>query len=63
MGGFALVLAGAWLITQVVAGDALARLGVAGELAADEYNVDPKSGVPNQNPHLPLLRDPNGRPY
>lgn len=63
MGGFALVLAGAWLVTQVVAGDALARLGIAGQLGADEYNVDPKSGVPNQNPHLPYLRDPKGRVY
>lgn len=25
------------------------------------YNVDPKTGVPNQDPHKPYLRDPQGR--
>lgn len=27
------------------------------------YNVDPNTGVPNQDPSKPLLRDEQGRPF
>lgn len=32
-------------------------------LPAPKVNVDPKTGVPNQNPNLPPVRDPRGYIY
>lgn len=32
-------------------------------LPAQKLNIDPKTGVPNQDPNLPPLRDPKGRVY
>jgi hypothetical protein len=57
-GGVLLVLAGAVVIAQVGLGNALGRLGIAGD-ADVVRNVAP-NGVPNQNPNLPYLRDENG---
>jgi hypothetical protein len=59
--GLALVIAGIWVVAQVTAGDALQRLGIVASTApAAPANVDPKSGVPNQNPSLPYLYAPGG---
>jgi hypothetical protein len=52
------------VVAQVAVGDALQRLGIleaSGSSAS--ANVDPKTGIPNQDPDKPLLRDPQGRPY
>jgi len=73
-GGILLVIAGAWVVTQVLAGNALQRLLIisGGEPAPDpsidprsgrKWNVDPGTGVPNQDPTKPYLRDEKGRVY
>jgi hypothetical protein len=70
-GGILLVLAGVWIATQVLAGNALQRLVIirGGEPASDPsidprsgqpWNRDPKTGVPNQDPTKPYLRDDEG---
>ena len=63
--GIALVIAGVWVVAQVTVGNALERLGILTPSVdpAANWNVDPKTGVPNQDPSKPLLRDPRGRPY
>lgn len=63
--GILLVLAGFWVGAQVLGGDALQRLGITGDTtaAAPPANVDPDTGVPNQDPSKPFLTDPKGRVY
>jgi hypothetical protein len=62
--GIVLVIAGIWVAAQVLGGDALQRTGViASDQSTANWNVDPNTGVPNQDPNKPLLRDPQGRPY
>lgn len=39
------------------------RAGWKGATGDPNWNVDPKTGVPNQDPTKPLLRDPQGRVY
>jgi hypothetical protein len=60
-GGILLIVAGIWVVAQVTAGHALQRLGILAE--AGQENADPSTGVPNQNPSLPPMVDPQGRPY
>lgn len=65
--GVVIIIAGVWAATQVLAGDALRRLGIlpAGDAAgpAPQYNVDPETRIPNQDPTKPPLTDKEGRPY
>lgn len=62
--GILLILAGIWVGSQVLGGSALKRLGIVpSDGPPKAFNVDPKSGVPNTNPDLPLLKDQTGAPY
>jgi hypothetical protein len=57
-GGLVLVIAGVWVLCQVLGGDALARLGVAGPVEPDRDIGVP---VPDDG-YGPGFRDGNGRP-
>lgn len=66
--GVVIVIVGVWAATQVLAGDALRRLGLlpGGDDAAGpapQYNVDPDTRIPNQDPKKPPLTDKEGRPF
>ena len=60
--GILMVIIGAWVVAQVTMGGGLQRIGILSDTEV-AVNVDPKTGIPNQDPSLPLLRDQNGRPY
>lgn len=57
-GGLLLIIAGVWVGTQVLGGDALKRLGIRTATRPSSANVDPKTGVPNQDPTKPLITTP-----
>lgn len=62
--GVLMLLVGGWIGCQVLGGKALERLGIVkGAGPATVYNVDPDTGVPNQDPDLPLMRDGAGNIY
>ena len=63
--GILLVIAGFWVGAQVLGGDALQRLGIVASSGSSQPapNVDPGTGVPNQDPSKPFLTDPRGRVY
>ncbi len=66
--GVVVIIAGVWVATQVLAGDALQRLGIlpggdGGDAPAPQYNVDPDTRIPNQDPTKPPLTDKDGRPF
>lgn len=63
MNGVLVAVAGVWALCQVFGGNALVRLGVLDPEKDANWNVDPGTGVPNQDPKKPLLRDPQGRVY
>jgi hypothetical protein len=57
-GGILLALAGVWVLTQVLGGDALKRLGVTGKASADEGGALGGITVPS----TPGPHDALGRP-
>ena len=58
-GGVLLVLAGTWVLTQVLKGDALKRLGIIGSTNANDIPdpLDPGAAPTTPGPH-----DAKGRP-
>jgi hypothetical protein len=62
-GGVLLILAGGWIGAQILGGGALKRLGIVTGTPTQTYNVDPDTGVPNQDPSLPMVRDGAGNIY
>jgi hypothetical protein len=59
-GGVLLVIAGIWVLCQVLGGDALTRLGVTTD-GSDPADNGPK--VDGQLIVPPGTKDPQGRPY
>lgn len=58
-GGLVLVVAGVWVLCQVLGGDALARLGIAGDRPEPNRDI----GVPRPDDgYGPGFRDGQGRP-